>query len=53
MLEESYRDLYNYGIDVIFPITKGPISLEQSMKNASTLIEDTAERIMKFIKIFK
>ncbi|MBZ4664613.1 MAG: glycerate kinase [Caloramator sp.] len=53
LLEEGYKEIYNYGVDTIFSITNGPISLNESMKNASVLIEDTAERIIRFINIFK
>lgn len=46
-------DLYKKGIDSIFSIVDRPMSLEEAMKNAEVLLEATAERIMRVIKILK
>jgi len=50
-LTGDYREVYRHGIDAILSITPGPISLEKSMANASSLIADTAERAMRLIMI--
>lgn len=45
------RELYNKGFDSIFSIVDKPMSLEESMKRSKTLMQDTAERIMRIIKL--
>jgi glycerate 2-kinase len=43
--------VYDYGIDSILSIVRGPISLEDSIANFKFLAEDAAERMMRIINI--
>lgn len=43
--------LYNKGFNSIFSIVDRPMSLNEAMENGSMLLEDTAERIMRTLKI--
>jgi len=43
--------LYDLGIDSIFSIIDGPMSLEDAMANGGKLLEDTAERVMRLYRI--
>ena len=43
--------LYDLGIDSIFSIVDGPMTLEDAMMNGEKLLEDTAERVMRFYRI--
>lgn len=43
--------LYDLGIDSIFSITSGPMTLEDAVSNAPELLMDTAERVMRFYKV--
>ncbi|HAZ37923.1 MAG TPA: glycerate kinase [Clostridiaceae bacterium] len=43
--------LYNKGFKSIFSIVDRPMSLNEAMENGSMLLEDTAERIMRALKI--
>lgn len=42
--------LYNAGIASVFPIASGPMSLEQSMAEASVLLEQASERVFRLLK---
>jgi glycerate kinase len=44
-------DVYRGGIDAVLSIAPGPISLEQSVADAASLITDAAERAMRLILI--
>ncbi|TVY07977.1 glycerate kinase [Paenibacillus cremeus] len=44
--------LYDQGIDTIFSIVDKPMPLDDAIEQASQLLEDTAERIMRTIKLF-
>lgn len=46
-LGEGYRVLYQHGFDAIFPIAEGPMTLEDSLKNASSLLANAAERAFR------
>lgn len=48
---KGYEEVYKYGIDSVFAVSKGPITLEESMKKADILLCDAAERIIRAIKI--
>ena len=50
-LGEGYEELYNFGFQVIFPICERPQSLEYSLKNARSLLKNTAERIIRLISM--
>jgi glycerate 2-kinase len=41
------EDLHELGISAIFSIANGPISMEESMTNASSLLEKKAEQVMR------
>jgi len=43
--------LYNLGIDSIFSIVDGPMTMEESMLNGAKQLENTAERVMRLYKI--
>ncbi|MFC1860107.1 glycerate kinase [Chloroflexota bacterium] len=47
----DYKEFYQHGIDAVLSITPGPISLENSMTNARTLIADTTEQALRLILI--
>jgi len=44
--------LYEKGIDAVFSITQGPMSLEECMKNGNLLLEKTAGNIMRLLSIW-
>jgi len=50
---EGTEELYDLGIDSIFSIVDGPMSLEDAMTNGEKLLADTAERIMRLYRIRK
>lgn len=52
-IAEGAEAVYEQGIDVLLSIANGPISLEYSMQHAETLIEATAERILRLLQIGK
>ena len=43
--------LYDYGINAIFPISDGPLSLEESIARAAELLKMTGERIARTLSI--
>ena len=46
-LGEGYESVYSCGIDSVFAIQSGPMSLDASLKEAPGLLCDTAERITR------
>ncbi|MFC1937523.1 glycerate kinase [Chloroflexota bacterium] len=44
---EGYQAVYEQGIDSVFSIASGPMSLEQSMADAEKLTTDVTERAMR------
>lgn len=48
---EGEETLYKYGFDSIFSILEKPLSLEDAMANASVLVEKTAQRILRVIRL--
>ncbi len=50
---DGYRDVYQGGIDAVFAIQNGPLSLQESMKKTQTLLEDCAHRVMQFYASIK
>ncbi len=46
-LGQNHRELYRHGFDALFPIAEGPMSLEESLENASTLLTNAAERVFR------
>ena len=47
----DYQKFHQQGIDAILNITPGPISLEESMASAESLIANTAEQALRLILI--
>jgi glycerate kinase len=45
------EDLYSKGFDSIFSIVDKPMTLEDAMENSELLVQKTAERIMRVLKI--
>lgn len=43
--------LYDMGIDSIFALVDGPMSLENALANSADLLQDSAERIIRLYKI--
>jgi glycerate kinase len=43
--------LYQMGIDALVPLPDGPLSLEDAMERAETLLADAAERAARLIAI--
>jgi glycerate kinase len=50
-LGEGFRALYELGFQAIVPIQEGPMTEEESMHNASDLLERTGERIARILAI--
>lgn len=50
-LGEGYSEVYRYGIDAVFSIQNGPMTLQESMNQAPSLLEDTAEHIARAFTI--
>jgi glycerate kinase len=48
-LGEGVNDLYKEGFSSIFSISNKPMTLEDSIKNDVSLLEDTAERILRAV----
>lgn len=46
-LGPGFEEVYKYGINAVFPISPGPISLQESIANAPTLLSNTAENIAR------
>lgn len=45
--------LYAHGIDAVMPIVARPMPLEEAMQEARTLLRDTAERLIRVIRLGK
>ncbi|MCA1057311.1 glycerate kinase [Rossellomorea aquimaris] len=45
--EGSIEKLSSEGVSLVFPIVDSPMTLNEAMKNASTLLEKAAERLMR------
>jgi len=50
-MEGDLGALYEKGLSAAFSITSGPMSLEDSMKRASELIEMKAEQVMRVLGV--
>ncbi|WP_138418096.1 glycerate kinase [Aquibacillus sediminis] len=48
---DGATEVYAYGVDAIFDIISKPMTLNEAMDSVSTLIEQTAENIMRLIGI--
>ncbi len=51
MLGENYRIVHNHGIDAVLSIANGPISLEESLQNAPSLISEAVEESLRLISV--
>ena len=50
---EGAEVLYNKGVSSIFSIISKPMSIDEAISNASLLLEETAERVMRLYLINK
>jgi glycerate kinase len=50
-LGQDYMDLLDKGFNSVFSITDKPMSLEEAIENSHILLENTAERIARLLKI--
>ncbi|MCE5197118.1 MAG: glycerate kinase [Negativicutes bacterium] len=50
-IADGAEAVYEQGIDAMLSIANGPISLQDSMRQAETLIEAAAERILRLLRI--
>lgn len=50
---DGYRDVYQGGIDAVFSVQNGPMSLEESMQHTGLLLEDCAHRVIRFYQVVK
>lgn len=50
-LKEGYEEVYHHGIDAVFSIAMGPMSLEESIKHSKSLIINTAFNIAKCLNL--
>ncbi len=50
-LDKGYEALYEKGIHVLVSIMDKPMPLEQALKNAGNLLENTAERIFRLLSL--
>lgn len=48
---KGYEAVYDHGIDAVFSVQSGPMSLEESLKSADSLLCDTASRVMRLFKL--
>ena len=51
MLGKNYQIVHNHGIDAALSIANGPISLEESLQNAPSLISEAVEESLRFISV--
>ena len=51
MLGENYQIVHNHGIDAALSIANGPISLEESLQNAPSLISEAVEESLRLISV--
>ena len=47
----GYEAVYDCGIDAVFSVQSGPMSLEESLENADKLLSDTAERVLRLFML--
>ena len=50
---DGYRDVYGGGIDAVFSVQNGPMSLAESMAKTEELLEDCAHRVMRLYAIVR
>lgn len=50
-VDEGYEELYDYGFSVVMPILEQPSDLAYAIENAPALLENTGERIARFLKL--
>lgn len=51
-LGERYKEMYDKGLDAIFPIADKPMDLKTSLKQAGPLLADAAERMSRIIRLY-
>jgi glycerate kinase len=47
------RDLYELGVEALFAIPNGPMTLESSLKDAEALLSDAAENAVRLFAVGK
>ena len=50
-LSESTDKLYKIGFQVIMPIIDKPMTIDEALKNTPSMLEDTGERIARFVQL--
>jgi len=50
-LSENTDKLYKIGFQVIMPIIDKPMTIDEALKNTPSMLEDTGERIARFIQL--
>ncbi len=48
-LGEGASEVYNHGLDAVFSIAEGPITLEESQARAAELLANAAERVLRLL----
>lgn len=48
---DGAREVYDYGIDAIIDIVNKPMTLDEAMKNATSLIENASENMARTLKM--
>jgi len=52
-LGSGYQSVYRLGVDAVATLVPGPVTLQYAMENASMLLSDATERIMRMFRIAK
>jgi glycerate kinase len=50
-LEPGYEAVYQQGISAVFPLVNRPMSLQQAMDNAASLLQDCAGRVIRLYRL--
>ena len=48
-IAHDHEDIFYNGVDAVEPIADGPMQIEESIKNADSLIKDATSRVMRFV----
>ena len=49
--ESEYQNVYGLGVDAVATLVPGPVTLQYAMENASVLLRDATERVMKASRV--
>lgn len=50
-LGKGYQNVYGLGVDAVATLVPGPVTLQYAMENASVLLRDATERVMKASRV--